>query len=67
MNTSRCACPHPDAEACADVRYPPALEAWEGGPDTEPCDCPCHTRDDLLPCGCWAEAGETCLACEGAA
>jgi hypothetical protein len=48
---TRCACPHPDAHACAAARYPrrPLARPVDDpeGDRAEPCDCVCHDGDDL--------------------
>lgn len=38
-----CACPNPDAQRCAEARYP---RRRGGDHYTEPCECACHDDCD---------------------
>ena len=39
-----CACPNPDAQRCAEARYP-RFSRGDRFETTEPCECSCHDED----------------------
>lgn len=48
MRKPRCACKHPDAQACFEARYPNLYFTDEDQrlPDHEKCDCVCHDENE---------------------
>ena len=49
MTPTRCACPHPDARACFEARYPECGRLGDDDGRYDPderCECSCHDDDD---------------------